>query len=76
MTASISSTQTETAILTLTAIRKLTEEVGRLPSEDLTVLLISIETGRVIRRDLETFRGSPGLATIKSTKLQHKGRRC
>ena len=34
MTASISSTQTETAILTLTAIRKLTEEVGRLPSED------------------------------------------
>lgn len=34
MTASISSTQTETAIFTLTAIRKLTEEVGRLSSED------------------------------------------
>lgn len=34
MTASISSTQTETAIFKHTAIRKLTEEVGRLSSED------------------------------------------
>ena len=34
MTASISSTQTEMAVFTHTAIRKLTEEVGRLSSED------------------------------------------